>query len=508
MGTMKSVQTRSRRVVGWNSLLPPLLFGVAALILRLWQLDGKSVWLDEAFTAWHSTFSALDLWTRPIADKPPLYYLITSLFWSPGDGSFGLRLPAALLGAFSVSLSWFLGRLLGGVRVAFLLALLMLIADINIAYSQEARQYMLLTVGWLLLVIALLRMIRASAEQPRPRAADLLLFGIGVIIMVHTHPIALQYVAATAMAYAGALFIGGGARRAFFIAPLLLGLLAGITILPWIPMALGKAGQSFHWLQQPHPAQALLEFMSLFGGKHLALAGGRYLAMTAGLVLVIVSVAGIAHYLLRRDRAAGVFVAGLLVLPPLLIWVSGYVRPVYMLRTITPSHVLAMTGLALALDALPRRRWRIMAASVLVAVLAASSWFYFADYKKEAWRGLTRQLQSRMAPGDMVLICEKYLQTPLWFYLNDDMPPLLHVNARRHRARVRLPGDGPWLSFRKAMSAGPPATVWVVNRYAHCPRNIGAILRAVTGRDYWPQTPWRGQALSLTPFRLPGAGLS
>ncbi len=489
-----------------RKLLPPLLFGLAALLLRLWHLDGKSVWLDEAFTAFHSTFSAHALWTQPVSDKPPLYYLLTALFWSPGDGAFTLRLPAALLGAFSVSLSWFLGRELGGRRLAFLLAALVLIADINIAYSQEARQYMLLTVGWLLLMIALLRMLRDSAAQPRPHAADLLLFGSGALIMIHTHPIALQYAAASAIAYVAAVFVKGRPHLAFLLAPLLVGVLAGLTILPWIPMALARAEHSFHWLRQPDPAQALLEFMSLFGGKHLALLGGRSLALSAGVVLVVVSVAGVSHYLLRRNRAAGVLVAGLLVLPPLLIWLSGYFKPVYMLRTITPTHVLAMTGLALALDALPRRRWRIITTAMLAALLAVSSWFYFAGYKKEAWRGLSRQLQNRMAAGDMALVCEKYLQTPLRFYLHDDMPPLLYVNARRHRARVKLPGEARWQSFRKVMSAGPPAAVWVVNRYGHCPKKMDAILRAVTGRDYLSQTPWRGQALSLTPFRLAGTG--
>ena len=108
----------------------PLLFGVVALVLRLYNLDEKSIWMDEAFTAYHSTFSAFDLWFTPVANKPPLFYLITSMFWAPGDGAYALRLPVAILGSLSVMLAWFLGRTLAGNQGGFILALLVLLSDL------------------------------------------------------------------------------------------------------------------------------------------------------------------------------------------------------------------------------------------------------------------------------------------------------------------------------------------------------------------------------------------
>lgn len=501
MGIMKSRQNPSRHVFNWSGILPPLLFGLAALVLRLWHLDAKSVWLDEAFTAYHSTFSALDLWTQPISNKPPLFYLITSLFWSPGDSAFALRLPVAMLGALSVSLSWYLGKALGGVKVAFALALLVLLSDTNIAYSQEARHYMLLSVGWLLLAIAILHMIKSCAELPRPRAPDLMLFGAGALVMIHSHPVAMQYVTSSAIAYAGALAATGRLRWAYLVGPLVVGVLAGMTILPWIPVAMGNASESFQWLKQPHPAQAFLEFMSLFGAKNLVLLGGKGLAIGVGLALVVISLAGILHFMLRRNRPAGVFILGLFLLPPLLIWATGFFKPVYMLRTITPSHLMAMTGLALAVIAFPRRAARTIGTTVLAVVLAISTYAYFAFYKKEAWRGLTQQLQAQMTPDDVVLICEKYLDVPLWFYLGDRMPPLIYINERNHRARVKLSNDASWVSYRKALTAIPPPAVWVVNRYGHCPPAMDRIVRAVTGGSYKPGRVWRGQALSLTAYQ-------
>lgn len=117
-------------------MLSPMLFGLFALLLRLYNLDEKSIWMDEAFTSYHSTFSAYELWTQSITTKPPLYYLLTSLFWSPGDGAFALRLPDAILGSISVMLSWYLGRAIAGDRAAFVLALFVLLSDVNLFQLQ------------------------------------------------------------------------------------------------------------------------------------------------------------------------------------------------------------------------------------------------------------------------------------------------------------------------------------------------------------------------------------
>ncbi|OOZ38205.1 glycosyltransferase family 39 protein, partial [Solemya elarraichensis gill symbiont] len=225
----------------------------------VFDLDAQSIWRDEATTSVHSTFSAYELWTQQIVNKPPLFYLITSLFWSPGDGAFALRFPNAILGSLSVMLCWMLGKALAGRSVAFLLSLFVLLSDINITYSQEARQYILLSIGWLILLISLIRLIQSSETLEKPQRLDLLLTFIGVILMVHTHPIALHYLTVSGVAYFLALVAGRHKfDKRFIFHPVLISLIAGITILPWLFTGLNTT--SFNWLKQDSAGIALLRF--------------------------------------------------------------------------------------------------------------------------------------------------------------------------------------------------------------------------------------------------------
>ena len=487
-----------------HKILVPLGFGLVALLLHLWGLDAKSLWGDEASTAWHSTFSAGELWTQPITHKPPLYYLLTALFWSPGDSEFALRMPAALLGAMTVAISWIFGRELAGRSTAFWLALLVLLSDINLHYSQEARHYILLALGWLLLMLAMVRLLKKAASKMPIPLPDLLLLTLGALLMVHAHPVGLVYLATSQVAFWLALALIRPLAWRYFLIPALLTLAAVLTLLPWLHIALDSAATSFNWLRQPSPLQALLEWVSLFGAKSLVHLGGPPIALAAGITLAAVSLAGLFRYW-RNNRVSGVLLAGLMLLPLLALWLAGLVKPVYMLRTITPTHLLAMTGLALAVSHIETIHLRIPTGIVLALVLALSSWAWRSHYQKEAWRDLSQQLQQQAGPGDIVLLCENQLHRPLWFYLGDRMPRLLYLDRRNRKLRIWRNDEARWRTFHPARNERPPETFWLVDRYGHCPGSIARILYGFTGLRYHAGAKWRGHALALTPWRTTGS---
>ena len=475
----------------------PIAFGVLALALHLWGLDSKSLWGDEASTAWHSGFSAWTLWTQPITHKPPLYYLLTSWFWSPGDSEFALRLPAALLGSLTVGLGWLLGYRLGDRHTAFWLALFLLLSDINLHYSQEARHYILLTLGWLLLILAALRLVQADTGHSLPAFA---LWLAGALLMVHAHPAGNIYLLGSQLAFCLAVIL----QRPIPWRPLtitaLLSLGAGLTLLPWWRVALANASGSFNWLQQPSIAQALLEWVSLFGARSLVHLGGPPLALGVGAALALLSMAGLLLYW-RHDRVRGALLLGLMLLPPLILWLIGLVKPVYMLRTISPTHLLAMAGLALAVGRLDSQRLRLGAALILTLTLATSSWAWRTNYQKEAWRDLSKQLREHARGGDIVLVCENQLYRPLWFYLGEQMPRVMYLD-RRHRRLWQWDAEAArWKPFHPAPGERPPETFWVADRLGHCPHGIDRILYHFTGLRYQSYNRWRGRALTLMSWR-------
>ena len=489
---------------GRESIIFPLLFGLIALALRLSGLDDKSLWGDEALSAWHSTYPALALWTQPITNKPPLYYLLTALFWSPGESEFALRLPAALLGSVVVALSWFLGRRLAGNAGAFWLALFMLLSDIDLQYSEEARQYILLTFAWLLLVLAMMRLLAAAIEAKQIDRIGLLNWALGALLLVQTHPVGLLYLAASQLAFWLALFVARPVPRSYLILPTVITLAAALTIAQWLLHALGTSANSFNWLQQPSPYQALLEWISLAGARNLVHLGGPGLALVASAILTLISVGGIVACWYRQ-RPVGVLLVGLMLLPLLTLWLMGLVKPVYMLRTISPTHLLLMAGLALAVSRL--KRGQLLAGLALALVLATSSWFWQTRYEKEAWRDLSQQLHQQIGRDEVVLICENNLQRPLWFYLGADLPELLDLDRHRHRVMVWKPEERRWRGFRPAPRQRPPRAFWVIDRYHHCPKQIDRILYRFAGLYYQAGTPWSGHALTLTPWRLESLGI-
>ncbi len=511
-----------------------------ALALRLWGLDSKSLWVDEALTAWHSTFPLTTLWTEPITNKPPFYYGLTHLFWSPGDSVFRLRLPAALLGATSVVLAAALGAQLTGIshqvttataqsglaprpgeksgldsrKGAFWLASLMLVCDVNLHYSQEARHYMLLSVGYLLLALAGARWLHpVRAGSSRHDLGSLAIWGLGSLLLVHAHPVGWLYLAAGVLALTLARIshrvttapaVEHEHDSLFLFRPLLVSLFAMATLILWFPVGLGQASHSFDWLRQPSPLQAFYEWISVFGARHLALIGGAPLAMAACLLLMLVALGGMLSFAWRRRPAQGILLLAMLLLPPLLLWLAGLFKPVYMLRTLTPLHSLAMTGLMLAILTPSRRNIQTIGGLLLAALLISASGAYALRYQKEDWHGLTQRIaDNSKASGpaaSALLICENNLYYPLWFYLQDRMPPVMTLDRRRPRVWIRLAAHDRWRPLYPQMM--PLKALWIIDRYRHCPPDVARMPRLLTGRPAVPDVTWQGYALTATRWRI------
>lgn len=486
-----------------ENTLAPLLFTLAALALYLWGLGEKSLWGDEALTAWHSTIPLKQLWFDPVTNKPPLYYLITSLFWTPGDSEFLLRLPAAIFGAATVGLSWLFGNKLAGSRGGFWLALFMLLADMHLHYSQEARQYMLLAFAWLILLLAMLRTLEYRLHRPTPAARDLLLWAVGAVLMVQTHPVALIYLASSQLAFWIALATSGTRKWQWYFLPFLVTTLSAATLAPWLLTALQTPAASFEWLQQPSPLSALIQWISLAGGRNLVFLGGKALALGASIALAGLSLVG-AVLFMRRKATQATLILALTVLTPLILWLTGLIKPVYIVRTISPLHLLIMTGLMLMVTSLRKPTQQMALGLAIAAVLALSSWQWRLHYQKEAWRDLTITLQQQLAANDVILICESNLHRPLWFYMGNAFPLLLDLD--RHSKRV-LAWDSEqrrWRLFRPLPNQAPPTRFWVIDRYQHCPENMGQVLYQLTGLRYLHDLRWQGHALTLTEWTLSG----
>src|SRR5215204_2761750 len=126
-------------------LVPFMLLAIllVALLLRVFQLDAESLWLDEATSVYIGNHGFVQILKISFAEiNPPLYYLLLH-YWMQlfGGSEFSVRLPSVFFGVFSVAMLYKVGTLLFNKRTGLMSAFIMAISAYQIYYSQEARAY-------------------------------------------------------------------------------------------------------------------------------------------------------------------------------------------------------------------------------------------------------------------------------------------------------------------------------------------------------------------------------
>ncbi|MDY6893449.1 MAG: TIGR03663 family protein [Chloroflexota bacterium] len=152
-----SLVDRLRPLLNWEVGLYALLL-LIALVMRLWDLDARSVTHDESLHAIYSwyLFDGRGWHHDPMMHGPFQFYGNALIFFLFGDTDFTVRLLPALFGTALVALPYFLrhqfGRL-GAFTVAFLLAFSPLI----LYYGRYARNEIYIVVWTFIIVICMWR---------------------------------------------------------------------------------------------------------------------------------------------------------------------------------------------------------------------------------------------------------------------------------------------------------------------------------------------------------------
>ncbi len=167
-----------------------LVILLLSFALRLYQLEGQSMWSDEGLSLYRLRQPvSLILQNSIVVDEingrdtnPPLYFLLLHGWRAlTGETIFALRYGGVLLALLAVPLFYRLGRLLLPYRAALLAAVLLAISPFHIWQSQELRNYGLLITLNLLATYALFCFAR------RYTWCWLLLWATAVLAGIYTH---------------------------------------------------------------------------------------------------------------------------------------------------------------------------------------------------------------------------------------------------------------------------------------------------------------------------------
>ena len=400
----------------------PLFFILAvAITARLLRLTWLGLWTNEGFSVFlaQSSLRALVIGTANDL-HPPLFYLLLKLWLLPGKSLVWLRLFPVLFGMLTVALVYHVGRRLLGPAVGGWAALFLALAPKHVAYSREARMYILLAFFALLSLYLLWRCL----EEPFPGCW----FGYvaATLAMVYTQNLGLVFVPVEVVIAVVLLALRRDVRtvRAWLIAQLFV--LAGYV--PWLPITIEQAlFRPTPWIRPASLLDLRISFPHILLGVP-PLRGEQQdpWQVVAYMWLVVVLVAGVILVIRKKKVWAGLWLALAILLPAGLLLALMLFLPLYqeqqLLVLAAPLALLAGAGAA----GLPKigRVLLLVAFLALVAMPLHSIYFrpIWGDQPAaEGWRELAAYLDVHAAPEDAIVLnpaaaapsLDFYLQTPL-----------------------------------------------------------------------------------------------
>ncbi len=423
-----------------------LATGVAILLLgfftRLHNLGGDSFWIDEILTvetARNGPSSFLD-----VRDHPPLTYALTSLaigVW--GETEFSARIPALVAGMLGLPLTILMGKSLGHQVAGLWAALLLVLSPIHIAYSQEARHYVLLLAISLASYIVLYRAIK------KPRWPLWIAYAFLASLNLYNHYGAFFVLISQTIFIVGWLTwrtfqVGLSRSRQNWRYPIASGFLVLLAYLPWLPRlrAVARSNLGSRAMTGTGGIASLADWLEV-----LFYHFGMYRSWLPYLVLLL-GLIGIATLVWKRQWLILALIAAAVMLPLLLIQLFQVSRGVYgrYVLHILPFYLLAAAlGLTALVDSLvwPRfGRRGYFGASVLLAglLLLVARPGISAEHERvqEDWRGILRYVDETAADGDaLVGVSMNYrnqfnlVAASLPYYLNDAEGDYLWLPAGR-----------------------------------------------------------------------------
>jgi hypothetical protein len=386
-----------------------------ALLFRLPLLASRSLWLDEAYSAWFSAVPLHELWTQvPLYEThPPFYYtLLKGWRLLAGSSEPGLRSLSVLASVGTVFMLAVAGRAarLGPLaeRVGLLSALFLALNAGNVQFAQDARPYALQTLAASAAIFCSFMLIADSRSGLSRRAcawaAGLAVAG-GLTLWLHDTGV---FIALGIWAgLSGALLLRPpGSRRDLLLLAGAAGVGALLIWMPFVPMFLKQgAGLSklAYWIEFV-PSGTPSAWVLPAGGKPLK--GPAAVLGLAGIV-----------YLWRRQRDVAWHLLLVLALAPLAMAAySFFIKPIFLPRLFEWLAPLMMALMALGAFALPPA----LRKPAVAIVLAASTWSLYKYYDKptENWREMVAMLASRTQAGDLVLAFPNEVQPSIDYYLD------------------------------------------------------------------------------------------
>lgn len=397
-----------------RSSFPILGILLPAFLVRLWGLDARPIWYDEAFSVFLAEHGPTAIVSGTAADTmPPGYYLLLYGWMNlVGQTPFALRMLSVGLSLVTLALVYAVAKRAFGSRAALWSLFLIALMPFQLYHAQELRMYTLLGLGVLLYVYGVL-VLSLKTENTVPTRA-IACIAVGTLIALYAHNLAFA-----ALLSGNAYFL---VRRAWRKqAQLILGEFFGaIFFTPWLfylPTQLDKIQRAF-WTSRPgvlEVVQMVVEFTT-----HLPLPPPLIaFALILSVLVLVFTVWQLVKMTWRKTVPAVGLLVALALIPPILMLILSYlIRPVFVPRGAIASALLYAILVGAVIARGGRRVQRVLAMVVLVVAGVLLPFYYsaYGEWRRAPYIQADAFLRSDLQAGDVILHDNKLSFFPMHFY--------------------------------------------------------------------------------------------
>jgi 4-amino-4-deoxy-L-arabinose transferase-like glycosyltransferase len=423
--TIKDYRQRPMNIKSWmhRDQLVLLILVVAGLLLRLFHLEFRSIWLDEAYSLRLASASLSGIFSGAVQDiHPPLFYLLLAgwirLF---GSSEFALRSLSAVFGAGLIPVVFVLTRSWVNKRAAFLAAALITCSPYFIELSRSGRMAAQLIFFSMLSIYFFWKILE------RGNVASFIGYGFFTLAAIYTHYFAfLPFFAQHLFIFMGIgkLNLSRSLRKHWMLLQMFI--LAGFA--PWLTHFwdhLNKGGPSWRgvgarWWEPVH------SFYTFLVGTACWTWWNKMIVISClGVVLV-----GIAFYAtkrfttsfqLLRPRVWGLLFT-LILVPIGAVWAySMYKLNVFDNRYLGVPAGMLLILLASLLSLLTRWKYWLANGIILLAFLVPLYNQYFVYGYYDNWREVAAHIKTKAQANDCVAVYPAWNETPLDYYLQQQV---------------------------------------------------------------------------------------
>jgi 4-amino-4-deoxy-L-arabinose transferase-like glycosyltransferase len=436
-----------------------------ALAVRLHDLDGESIWADEAFSIAMARHSVAEIAARTAAEDttPPLYYFVLHAWGSIfGDSPAAARMPSVVTGVLAVVFVYLAGVPLIGRPAALVAALLHALSPFLVAYSQEARQYSLLSCASAASFAALIRLLRGHRWAiPAYMAA--------AILTLYSHSVGVFVLLAQMVFVAGLPVIAPTER---WRRALVTQVFALAAFVPWAVFTVRQyrgLGGVF-WVPMP-TLYSLVETAYEYVRSTLLQEAFLLLIVLGCLQLTPGPAPGVALRHARQwleEKNWTVRLAELETTWLLCCWLFIPIAALFFISRVGPSvYVVRATIEAASAFYLMGARGlmqlrgaaRMAAVCVIAVILAVELGGYYRAVTKEQWNQMVADVSGLVEPGDLFIFHDPSRQAAFDYYFDGPAVRRIGFPTRRLSATDAItPAD---LTTLDAASAGY-RKVWLV----------------------------------------------